>query len=331
MMFQLGNIVDAEFLKMLRCPISGQRLLFEKNHSSSDSGFLISQDSKYSYPIRGGIPRFVDEENYASSFGMQWNYFSKTQLDSYSGQPISRNRFLRATGWKETDLRGKWVLDVGCGSGRFAEIALSLGAKVIALDYSSAVDSCYSNLINHPNLYAVQGDIYALPFEAKSFNYIYSLGVLQHTPDVSRALLSLPPLLVNEGQICVDVYWKRLRTMAHMKYLLRPFTKRMDKEELFYFLKIIVPAMLRVSQCFGAVPFFGRILKRLIPVADYTGIYNLSQNQLIEWAILDTFDMLSPRYDNPQTARTLRSLLKKSGIHGIEIFHEGMLVGRGKK
>ena len=78
---------------------------------------------------------------------MQWNYFSKTQLDSHSGFPISSDRFWKATGWKPEHLKDQWVLDIGCGSGRFAEIALKAGAKLVALDYSNAVESNYKN--NH--------------------------------------------------------------------------------------------------------------------------------------------------------------------------------------
>ena len=64
-------------------------------------------------------------------------------------------------------MNGSWVLDAGCGAGRFAEIALSSGANVVALDYSSAVNACYLNLKEHSNLHVVQGDIYALPFAAR--------------------------------------------------------------------------------------------------------------------------------------------------------------------
>ena len=83
------------------------------------------------------------------------------------------------------------VLDVGCGAGRFAEIALRTGAKVVALDYSTAVDACYANLGHHENLEVVQGDVYALPFVGRSFPFVYSLGVLQHTPDVRTAFAAL--------------------------------------------------------------------------------------------------------------------------------------------
>jgi 2-polyprenyl-3-methyl-5-hydroxy-6-metoxy-1,4-benzoquinol methylase len=55
---------------------------------------------------------------------MQWNRFSKTQLDSHSGHPISAKRFWEATQWQTRGSRRKLVLDVGCGAGRFAEIAL---------------------------------------------------------------------------------------------------------------------------------------------------------------------------------------------------------------
>ena len=174
-----------EFLNMLRCPKSKQRLTLESN-------LLVNEDRKYKYPIDNGVPRFVAKKNYADSFGMQWNLYSKTQLDSYSGHNISASRFWKATGWTEDEMRDKWVLDVGCGSGRFAEIALLAGAKVVALDYSSAVDACKSNFLNHPNLYVVPGDIYELPFESEVFSFIYSLGVLQHTPNPKKAFNSLP-------------------------------------------------------------------------------------------------------------------------------------------
>ena len=117
----------------------------------------------------------------------------------------------------------------------------------------------------------------------------------------------------------------------HMKYLLRPITKRIPNSRSFNWLEIITPSMLKVSQLLGSIPYFGRFLKRLIPVADYTGIYPLNPQQLREWAFLDTFDMLAPEFDNPSTASGLKHMLEKGGITEIEIFQEGTLVGRGGK
>jgi SAM-dependent methyltransferase len=167
-------------LEILRCPQTGQRLVLDQPDYRGErihSGFLVSEGGAHRYAIRDFIPRFVPESNYANNFGMQWNKFRQTQLDSYSGHPISANRFWKATGWHPEDMAGQWVLDAGCAAGRFAEIALQAGAKVIALDYSSAVDACYANLEHHPNLHVVQGDIYALPFPNGFFPLVYSLGV----------------------------------------------------------------------------------------------------------------------------------------------------------
>lgn len=219
-------------LELLRSTKTGQRLRLENGNSGSqeiEEGWLISADGQQRYPVQRGIPRFVPKSNYADNFGMQWNHFRQTQLDSYSGQTISAERFWLATGWKPEQLKDQWVLYAGCGAGRFAEVALLAGAKVVALDYSSAVDACYANLKHHPNLHVVQGDIYELPFAVGEFPFVYSLGVLQHTLDVAKAFAALSPMVRGGGSLCVDFYWKRFRTLLHAKYLFRPLTKHMDQ------------------------------------------------------------------------------------------------------
>ena len=105
-------------------------------------------------------------------------------------------------------MKNKIILDAGCGAGRFAEIALKTGAQIIAIDFSRAADVCYENLKNHSNIEVIQADIYNLPFDLESFDYVYSLGVLQHTPDVKNAFLSLTKVLKKDGLICVDFYEK---------------------------------------------------------------------------------------------------------------------------
>jgi SAM-dependent methyltransferase len=326
--------MKTELLELLRCPKSGQRLVLEEAANASqeiESGWLVSEDGLHRYRIHNSIARFVPQTNYADNFGMQWNHFRLTQLDSYSGHSISADRFWKATGWPPEELQGQWVLDVGCGAGRFAEVALNAGAHVVALDYSSAVDACYANLKHHPKLHVVQGDIYALPFVPDKFTFVYSLGVLQHTPDVAAAFAALPPMVRRGGRLCVDFYWKRFRTMMHAKYAFRPITRRMPQQKLFGLVERWVPFLLALSQGLGRVPLLGRVLKRLVPVADYTGIFPLSDQQLKEWALLDTFDMLAPTYDNPQTVATVRRWLDEAKLVDVKVFHGGHLVGRGTK
>jgi|HubBroStandDraft_6_1064221.scaffolds.fasta_scaffold56956_2 SAM-dependent methyltransferase len=281
--------------------------------------------------IVDGIPRFVPQDNYAASFGFQWNRFSRTQLDSHSGCGVSRERFLRATGWTPESLEGKTVLDAGCGAGRFAEVALSLGATVFAVDYSCAVEACAANFPRHPNLHVMQGNIYSLPFPEACFDAIYCLGVLQHTPDPRRAFLALPRHLKAGGRIAVDIYQGGWRQTLSPKYWLRPVTSRLPQERLFKAVERSMPLLLGLSRSASRVPGIGPLARRLLPVANYDGMYGLNRRQLREWAVLDTFDMLSPEYDRPQTPRTLHRWTHEAGLQEIEIGKFGHLVARGRK
>ena len=304
-------MINLNLLDLLQCPLTKKDLSITIDDSFIN---LASYNGEIIYDIFNNIPRFVPKSNYADNFGKQWNHFRKTQLDSYSGHPISANRFWSATGWTKHELKGKWVLDLGCGSGRFSEIALSAGAHVVGLDYSSAIDACYRNLSHFPNFYPLQGDIYNLPFKDESFDYIYCLGVLQHTPDVEKAFSMLPRVLKGGGKICIDTYWKRIATLLDIKYFIRPISKRMDSDKLFTIIQKYAYSLLKFNREVMEIPFFGKYLSRMVPIADYKGRLPLNNRQLLEWAILDTFDMLSPKYDKPQSIETLRKWFYKYGL-----------------
>ncbi|HYC60595.1 MAG TPA: methyltransferase domain-containing protein [Thermoanaerobaculia bacterium] len=323
-----------ELLDILVCPsCHGALALIDAREAEHEveSGLLRCAACTRDYPIVRFIPRFVPQENYASSFGFQWNRFPRTQLDSYSGVPITRERFVASTNWSADAMAGALVLDVGCGSGRFAEVSLSMGARVVAVDYSSAIDAARANLNHFPNAYFVQADIYHLPFRPESFDFVYCLGVLQHTPDVKRAFLSLVPPLKHGGRIAVDLYPKTWMNLVWPKTWLRPITKRMRRDRLFALVERAVPVLLPVSRAVAKIPLAGRKLKHFVPVSNYAGVYPLNEQQLNEWAILDTFDLLSPAYDSPQNAATLRRWFDGAGLHDVEITRPGHLVGRGTR
>src|ERR1044072_9638338 len=67
-------------------------------------------------PVRAGIPRFVPEENYASSFGYQWNLFKSEQLDSVNGTRLSEARPFFEKGWAKERGGGKRGPDAGRGA-----------------------------------------------------------------------------------------------------------------------------------------------------------------------------------------------------------------------
>jgi len=321
-------------LTHLCCPKCQGDLILGEGDSRGESietGTLQCGRCTGRYPILRHVPRFVPESNYADNFGLQWNKFRRTQLDSNSGHPISEERFVQSTGWSPSLLKGKLVLDVGCGAGRFAEIALSFGARLVALDYSSAVDACWENHGASPMLDVVQGNIFSLPFKPGQFDFVYCLGVLQHTPDVRKAFLSLPPQLRESGKLTVDVYPRLLRNIFWSKYWARPFTRGIPPKRLFPIVEKLVETLMPVSRTIGRTYFMGRLLRYLVPVANYESIFPLSPEQLREWALLDTFDMLSPAHDHPQKRETLLSWFQEAGLKNIEVFRRGVFIGRGVK
>jgi 2-polyprenyl-3-methyl-5-hydroxy-6-metoxy-1,4-benzoquinol methylase/uncharacterized protein YbaR (Trm112 family) len=340
--------MNQSLLKLLVCPSTKSKLIkIEKNKVIKDTSidisnmkwdidqvdfFLVSTGkNKYAYPVVAGIPRFVINSGYSENFGFQWNKFSNTQLDSFSGHSISKVRFFESTGWSMLNIKNKLVLDVGCGSGRFTEVALSSGANVIALDYSSAVNACFENLGQNHNLLVIQADINHLPLQKNIFDFVFCLGVIQHTPNIYKSLCAILELLKHKGNFCVDFYERTWKSYLWIKYWIRPLTKRIPQTVLFQILVKSVPFMLNLSILLEKIPFFGNYLKWLIPVVNYSKKYGLSGKQLNEWALLDTFDMLAPKYDYPASQSDVEKWAKMIGIREFEILRRWHLVLRGKK
>lgn len=326
--------MKATLLEIVACPCCKGSLVPQFERCVGDeivTGILKCNSCGGEHPIQNGIPRFVPKQTDADSFGFQWNRFSTTQLDSHSQLPISKQRLFHSTGWDWDAMKGKRVLDVGCGAGRFAEIALQSGANVVAIDYSSAVDAARRNLATYKTVEVIQASVFDLPFLPGSFDYIYCLGVLQHTPDPAKAFAALPTQLAAGGRLAVDVYPFLWRNLLWSKYWLRPITKRMPHAALLRTVERAVPSLLTVSRCVSSIPVVGPKLKYLLPVANYAGVYDLSESQLREWAVLDTFDMFSPEHDHPKSARTLARWFDRAGLVDVQIFRKGHLIGRGER
>ena len=67
-------------------------------------------------------------------------------------------------------------------------------------------------------------------------------------------------------------------------------------------------------------------------VADYRGVYEMDDAAARELAELDTFDMLAPAYDRPQTLRAVRSWFAEAGLVEVEVEpgYNG-IQGRGRR
>ena len=281
----------------------------------ADSAVLACPICVASFPVLRGIPRFVLQDNYADSFGLQWNRFAKTQVDSALKTNRSRDRFIHETLWDESQLRGKLVLDAGCGSGRFSEIALDLGARLVAIDYSSAVDAASENL-NSENLLIAQGDLAELPIPNESLDFVYCIGVLQHTKEPGKIVAELLRCLKPGGEITLTFYenssW---HVRLYSKYLIRPLTKRIPDRVLLTIIERSSAVWFPLTNFLFRLPSpFSRIFRFMIPIANYVEFKYASIDAARAEAILDTFDMLSPSYDKPIKKSEILKWVTNSGI-----------------
>ncbi len=302
-----------------------------RNGSAVADGTLRCAACATVYPIVRGVPRFVPSDNYASSFGLQWTRHAQTQYDSHSGLRLSETRFFEETRWPR-DLSGQMMLEVGSGSGRFTEPAAATGACVVSLDYSRAVDANYECNGAKPNVLIVQADVYRMPFRPGSFDKLFCFGMLQHTPDVHGAFMALPPMLKPGGALVVDVYRKTFSsTVLATKYYARLLTRHMEPERLYALTRAWIDLVWPLSRAIGKIPRAGRLINWRLLVADYSAL-GLADAALKEWAVLDTFDMLSPRYDAPQTLATVRRWFTEAGLTDVDV-HYGYngIEGRGRR
>jgi len=316
-----------KIIKILTCPKCNgnselELSIIEECYSEIKEGILFCGRCKLTYPIKNYIPRFVPYENYAQSFGLQWNKHARTQIDKYTGLPMSRDRFFQVTKWPE-NLKGERILEAGCGAGRFTQIAIETGAEVFSFDYSNAVDANFDNNGPHKNLNLFQADIYNIPLKKKSFDKIFCFGVLQHCPKPKEAFLNLLPYLKEGGQIAIDIYALTPRAFVNPKYWLRPFAKRMTNEKLYNLIQKVVPKLYPVKMLITDKIPFGKYFAFFLPVAYHKGFVphadKLSYEQHIDWSILNTFDKFAPRYDKPQRINAVRKWFVEAGLKNINV------------
>jgi len=291
-------------LDLLCCPYCGGFPLHLQKECQGEilEGSLVCSACGMVYPITRGVPRMTNDRG-VESFSREWTLFHKTQLDSISGTNESLKAFATKTGFNLADMNNKLVLDAGCGSGRYMETSLNQGAEVVGIDSSLAVDASYANLGGHSKAHIVQADINKLPFADETFDYIFSLGVLHHTPNTRVAFSCLPKLLKPKGQIAVWIY--SAEGNAQKVYNLVSNIYRVFTTKLSFNAAFSVAKMLACVYPLKRVLVVGRVVALLLPSSDHPDK---------EWRVLDNFDWYTARYQWKHTYREVERWFEECGL-----------------
>lgn len=314
--------MDREGIK-LNCNNHGLYLRCDKDRTA------LRCNDGCSFPIVNGIPRFVPSDNYASSFGLQWNEYRTTQLDSHTRLTISRDRLTRLFGGSLDVVKGKKVLEAGCGAGRFSEILLGAGAHLHAVDLSTAVEANYANCSHFPLYSVCQASILKLPFAPEQFDIVICIGVIQHTPNPEETMAALCRQVKPGGLLVIDHYTYGYAVTLSRR-LLRTVLLKMPSNIALGACKTLTACLWPLHGYlwhFRTIPLIRRLrhhFLRLSPIVDYHDAYpQLGPERLKIWATLDTHDTLTDYYKHLRSADEIRDTLSSLGMDQIETAYAG--------
>ncbi len=173
-----------------------------------------------------------------------------------------------------------------------------------------------------------------MPFAKASFDRAYCFGMLQHTPDPEASFMAITAMLKPGGWIASDIYLKTIGSYyLNTRYWVRPLTRRIEPPRLERIVRGYIDFMWPLARILRHIPRLGEFLNWRLLIADYSPLLKGAPDATLkEWAYLDTFDMLSPRFDQPQTVATFRHWHEKAGYVDIDV-HRGYngIEGRARK
>lgn len=314
------------FVEYFVDPVTKEPLRLECSEGHGDfveTGVLRSGDAEY--PIVRGVPRFAGYEAkpYAHTFGYQWNKWSRVQFESENvGRPMQGHttRMWERIAGMDSSLSGQTVLDIGCGPGRFIEVARGKGARVIGIDYSSAVEAAAGNFRDDRDVCICQADALNLPLKDGAVDGAFTIGVLHHTPNPQKGVEEAARVLKPGGWFAMSVYGRGgYYDCAAVKFWRRVF-KLLWPAFGHYPPLLYAYAMVYGVRPLASIPGVGRVIGAFLPFV------NLPDPR---WSLLDTFDSVTPSYQSAHTTHEVFQWLKQSGFGNIEPSDWGYTSFRG--
>jgi len=238
-------------------------------------------------------------------YGLQWNRYRIVRVEE------DLATFLFKIGLKSTDLDEKLVLDGGCGMGRYARVAASLGASVVGMDLSQAAMAAQdmtSEFARHVQI--IRGDLLRPPLPDNTFDLVYSIGVLDHTPDPRAAFLELAKAVKPGGRFAIWVYQKQSPVVERIMAAHRAVAKRLPVALVERLSRWSVPVGGLKRRLMGSP---NRLIQRG-GVALHALTIGVSMHPDPEVRACDTLDWYAPRFVSHHTPDEVRGWFAEAGF-----------------
>ena len=282
--------MNAEFLADLRCPESGEPLQWDEKQQC-----LVVTGTGRRFPVRDGIPRFVEDEH-LDTFGLQWNRYEVAHDDE------DRATFQAKTGVRLEELTGLRVLDAGCGGGRYSRIAAQAGAHVIGVDHTRAVEKASVLCEGLSNARFIQADLKHLPLATASFDFVFSIGVMHHDADTRAVFEPVARMVRPGGRLAVWLYRRNQWWQERLNSAIRRRTVTMPPARL--------ERWCRFGARLGGVPVVNRVLNKVL---------NFSAHPSFENRVCDTFDWYAPAHQHHHTVSELTGWFEEAGFEDLVV------------
>jgi 2-polyprenyl-3-methyl-5-hydroxy-6-metoxy-1,4-benzoquinol methylase/uncharacterized protein YbaR (Trm112 family) len=334
--------VNRKFLWLLCCPHCLAALELGKSNKAEESSDgvragILKCRCGATYPIVDYVPRFPstegnalsagggnkldkgqpmfvpsryeqnDYENIRKSFSREWQLFDYAK-DKTWGRTLEdrRHQFLNEIGLAGDELRGKLLLDAGCGNGTLTAALALFGMEVIGVDLNEGLGVISSSKAlfagkESEHVQFVQGNLFYPPFRQSSFDMVYCSGVIHHTPNPSETFKRLVPLVKRGGRLYVYVYSKRNFSVRIYQYCGRQLKNYMSLESVLTFCRFIAPAYKTIA---GMLSSLGIMDFRRRTVREIT---------------LDLFDAFSPKYNYAYREDEIKKWFEDCGFTSMSV------------
>lgn len=217
----MKNNIPVYIQQILACPTCGGDLLFSDNQSINQS-IYCTICNKY-YPIIDDILRFVEvDDQLLLQAKIHWEDSPNYQYEAKSSL-YSMDYYEEQDKWRKEEIdpyimneyqfesiKGKIILDVGCGSGWVVKQASMNGAYAIGVDFTEKACISTKRALETYGLegLVIQADAQKLPIKSNMIDRFFSIGVLHHLPNTELGVSEAFRVMKNGGTGLISLYGK---------------------------------------------------------------------------------------------------------------------------